>query len=240
MELIKVKAERVKAKGLARRKPYCRSIVVIRCFKCLSLLLLLTATATVSRAQTFDEWFRQNSTQIKYLGIQIGFLVIQDVAVNHGNSIWKAGLGAIGNFTGTELGLHTAYVSSLRAVDPVIKADPGVAQIGVMAAEIIAAWKELPGLNGLTGSERSYVGAVKNEVLAACDGDLAELDLVLGPGKVSMTDDERWMRLHRIWASMREADDFTRGFGARVRLLVGERLQELQGIQRLKAVYGAD
>jgi hypothetical protein len=78
------------------------------------------------------------------------------------------------------------------------------------------------------------------DILKGCGNDLAELSLVVTPGKLQLTDDERLKRLHQVASSMRDRDVFSRDFCTRVRLLNAQRLQENLGIQTLNALYEAD
>ena len=235
MGSIEVKGESRKAKGFFKRKAF------LSPFRGSGLLLLLlTASATPGRAQTFDEWFRQNSTQIKYLGLQIAALVQFEIDLKHGYSVAKAGLTSIGNFTRTEYGLHQDYYGSLSAVSPAVQRDPDPVLIRAGQQEIVTVFNNLPSLGSLTLAEQHYVAEVKSEVLAGCGRDLDELNLVITPGKVEMTDDERLKRLHRIYLSVQDRAVFARAFCTRVALLVNQRLQEQSGINTLNQLYGID
>jgi len=207
------------------------------CFILGSCLLL---PGSPSHAQTFDEWFKQNATQIKYLGLQIAALAQFEMDIKRGYSVAKAGLTSVGNFTGTEYGLHGDYFASLKAVSPVVAKDPELAAVRACQQEIITVFNGLPSLAALTVSEQHYVSAVKSEMLAGCGRDLEELNLVITPGKVEMTDDERLKRLHQLYLSVQDRDVFARGFCTRVALLVNQRLQEQSGINTLNQLYGID
>jgi hypothetical protein len=227
-KVFKVKAERIK----------------VKCFKCfvctMASLLLLSATATSSKAQTFDEWFKQNSTQIKYLGLQIAALAELGIEVKHGYSVAKAGLTTIGNYTGMEYGLHGDYFGSLKAVSPAVKNDSDLPAIRADQQEIIAAFNGLPSLSALTISEQAYVASVRSGVLADCGRDMDELTLVVTPGKLELTDDERLKRLHRVYLSMQDRRVFARAFSVRVALLTGQRVEEQSGCNTLNHLYGID
>jgi len=223
-----VKGKRIKLKAFKR------------CSCVFALVLLFTATATIARAQTFAEWFEQGKTQIKYLGLQIAALNSAEQALKQGYAICKSGLSSITSFTGTEYGLHQDYYASLKAVSPAVKGDPDVSAIGVYQQEILAAFQALPSLQLLTVSESAYVASVKQGLLTGCDRDLSELALVVTPGQLSLTDDERIKRLHQVCLSMRDRDVFARDFCAKIALLVAQRQQDNERLQTLSRLYGVD
>jgi len=226
MEWSKIKAERSKVKAfLGLRVTVC-------------LLLLLAAAATKSQAQTFAEWFQQGKTQIKYLSRQIAALTACEQSLKQGYNIAKSEWGAISSVKNGEFLLHRGYYRSLRAVNPLVKDDADVASVQAEQQSIISQFTSIRDVQGLSGAEQAYVGSVEAKVLADCVADLNELETVLTPGRLVLTDDERMHRIDRVKASMKEKYVFSCGFCSNVRLLALQRIHDNQGIHILNQLYG--
>src|SRR5476651_1402092 len=93
------------------------------------LLLLLTASATTTKAQTFADWFEQGKTLIKNLEQQIAALNACETGIKQGYNVAKSEWGAIGSFKDGELTLHQNYYSSLSQVNPQVKNSTDMATI---------------------------------------------------------------------------------------------------------------
>lgn len=227
MESIEVKGKRSKEKGF---------LSTFRSFGL--LLLLLTASATATKAQTFDEWWHQKSTQIKYLTQQIAALQVYGNYLKQGYQISQNGLGTINGWTKGEFNLHADYYSSLKTVNPEIKDNPKAAAIVQYAGIIPGQFDHLNSLDGLTIDNRRYIATVQNKVLTECDADIAELQLIMTSGKAEMTDDERIKRLDQVYSRIKDKYAFTLSFCNQVKTLLLQKTQYEQSIQTLRRLYG--
>src|ERR1700744_5538893 len=88
-----------------------------------------SAMATNADAQTFAEWFKQKSTQKKYLLQQIAALQVYSSYYKLGNNIARNGLGSITGWLNSEYGLHNAYYNNLLIVNPIVKDNKQVTDI---------------------------------------------------------------------------------------------------------------
>ncbi|MHB8205916.1 hypothetical protein [Mucilaginibacter sp.] len=226
MELIEVRTERRKVKGL------------LNPFRGLGVFLLLCATATSSNAQTFDEWFRQGKTQIKYLTQQIAALSAFESSVRQGYNMAKNEWGAIGNFKDGELNLHQGYYNSLSQVKPVVKNSTNLTAIQSEQQGINSQFNTLNGLAGLSAQEQTYIQSVAQNVIAECGKALDELQTVLTPGGLVMSDDERIKRISKISASIKDAYVFTCSFCTQVRLLAAQRNGDSNDASEMGNLYG--
>ncbi|HEY4197347.1 MAG TPA: hypothetical protein VGM63_17515 [Mucilaginibacter sp.] len=204
---------------------------------CLGSCFLLLGSAERSEAQTFGEWFNQKETLIKYLLQQIAAVAQYSSYVKQGYQISRNGLGNIGAYIKDEHGLHSAYYSSLRTVNPEIKDNPNADTIISYAAQIPGQFDHLKSLAGLDAGNRKYIARVEAKVLAECDEDLAELQLVLTSGQAQMSDDERINRLDQIYVRVKDKCAFTQAFCNNVRTLSLQRNLELQDIQSSGRYY---
>ncbi len=202
------------------------------------LLLLLTASATATKAQIFDEWWHQKSTQIKYLTQQIAALQVYGGYLKQGYQISQNGLGTIKDWTKGEFNLHSDYYNSLKTVSSEIKDNPKAAAIVQYAGTIPGLFDHLNNLDGLNADNQRYISAVQNKVLAECDADIAELQLVMTSGKTEMTDDERIKRLDQIYTRIKDKYAFTLSFCNQVKNLLLQKTQDEQSIQTLRRLYG--
>lgn len=223
MGSIKVKAARRRQKVLSR-------------FLAL-LLLLQTATATTTRAQTWDEWFRQKKTQLDYLAKQIAELQAYGGFLKQGYAISQHGLGAVKNWTGSEFTLHSDYYHSLKEVSPALKNNPHAMDIAAYVSAIQGSFTQL-NTKGMGAEGLAYIGWVKGKVLEECGADLSGLELVMTSGPMQMSDSERIERLDKIYADTQDLYGFARSFTNQVRTLLLQKSYEEQNIQTLKKYHG--
>src|SRR4051812_23729293 len=109
--------------------------------KKLVLLIFVFISVKVCNAQTFDEWFKQNKTQRKYLIQQIAAFKVYIGYVQKGYSIAKKGLTTIGSIKNGDLNLHNEFFSSLKNVNPGIMKYSKVADIIAYQIKIIHTYK---------------------------------------------------------------------------------------------------
>jgi len=227
MEYNKVKAERRKVKGFL--SPF-RGLGL--------LLLLLTASATTSNAQSFADWFEQGKTLIKNLEQQITALNACATGIRQGYSIAKNEWGSIKDWKYSEYSLHQGYYNSLSQVNPNIKNSTDITTIEAQQQSMISQFNTVNSLAGLTTAEQTYVQQVQHQIITQCSADLTSLQTVLSPSQLSMTDDERIKRIRKTAAAIQVKYVFTCSFCNQVRLLALGRAQENDQIQTERGLYG--
>jgi hypothetical protein len=84
-------------------------------------MILVTGTAY---GQSWNEWFRQKRTQIRYLGEQIAQLQAQIMLLKEGYDAAKEGWEFIHDMTNGEFDLHKDYFSHQDNINPIIDEDP--------------------------------------------------------------------------------------------------------------------
>lgn len=199
-------------------------------------VLLFACSHQAVRAQTFSEWFRQGSTQKKYLLQQIAALQVYVDFLGKGYGIVRSGLNTVRDITNGEFHLHDLYISSLKLVNPAIRNDKRVAEIAIMQDYIFAAFGGLD--DSMLGIDKQcYIHSVKTKVLAECDADWRELLLVITSGKVEMTDEERLARLDKVYLSMQEKTAFTQSIVNQVGLLISQRNEETESLKKIRRFY---
>ncbi|MES2456838.1 MAG: hypothetical protein V4594_14895 [Bacteroidota bacterium] len=203
----------------------------------MAVLLTVTATASTCNAQTFSEWFKQSSTQKKYLLQQIAALQVYIGFARDGYRIVDGGLQTVKNITSGEFSLHEAFVSGLKKVSPVIKNDVRIAEIISLQLSIIKSFTSVKKSELLSASHVAYIASVGERVISDCYQDLEELLLVITSGKLEMKDDERLVRLSGIYERIQEKSDFTRDFCGNVSLLILQKKSEHNTINDLRRFY---
>ncbi|SDH48773.1 hypothetical protein [Mucilaginibacter gossypii] len=199
---------------------------------CLFLLFGLT-----TRAQTFAEWFRQKSTQKKYLYQQIAALQIYSGYLHKGYSIAKGGLGSIGGYIGNEYGLHGSYYAHLKTVSVPVKNNPQINDILRWQQDILQKAGQLKAQSGLTSNETHYVDKVCDALLSDCDARLNDLQTILADQKTEMSDEERIRQIARLHQAMQDNYRFAAGFQAQLQLYVRDKKQQIQDINTLNHWY---
>lgn len=204
---------------------------------CLGLLLVLSC-----RAQTFAEWFKQNSTRLKYCGRQIAALQAYLGELEKGYQISDAGLRAISDSKQGEYNSQNTYYASLWEINPSLGQLGEVAEIAALQAAIIQRFREALARyrrDGMLGADRlAYIGQVYSNLLQAGLADVQGLADVLTAHDWQMTDDQRIGRIRELDAAMRDRYAFTLSFTDRADMLERQQASELAAVGTVKAFYG--
>ena len=167
-------------------------------------------------AQTWSEWFRQNSTQRKYLLQQIVALKVYTGYLSKGYSIAKNGLNTIKGFKNADLLQHTNYFNSLVTVNPKVKHYTKVAEIIALqisiAKQAAYAIKNFKRNRHFTQTEIIYLQRVLNSILSDCAKNMDELFGLISNGNLQMKDDERIKAIDKLYADMQDKQQFSRSF----------------------------
>ena len=202
------------------------------------LIILLTAMATVTRAQTWNEVFKQKETQKKYIIQQIAAMKLYAGYLKKGYDIANKGINSIKDISKGEFDLHQSFFTSLKMVNPAIAGNSKIAQVIAWQMTIS---KDLFALNSRTElppSDKSYIRQVRLKVMKECEQDMEELLLVITQGKLEMKDDERINRLDKVYVSMKDKYQFTQSFSNQVKTLSLQKEQEERNNEASKKLYG--
>lgn len=184
-----------------------------------------------AHAQTFSEWFRQKSTQKKYLLEQIAALKVYSSYVQKGYSIAKNGLGSINDLKNGELKLHHVFYDGLSIVNPRIRNYHRVAGIVHYQAQIIQHWNAIRSSlsedGHITADRKAYFNRVYDRMNDDCLEVLDELLTATTNGGVKMGDEERIRWIDRLYDRMSANYRFCRGYGDEIRQWSGQ-----QGIEQ--------
>ena len=199
--------------------------------KKISLILSLLLCIQIVQAQIWAEWFRQNSTQKKYLLQQIAALKVYAGYLEKGYTITRNGLGFIQQFRQGEVNLHNTYFTSLLGVNPIIKKYAIVAAIITLQKDILKecrqALQQFRNSHQFTEAEMTYLKEVCYKLIAACANDLHALSMLLTKGYFQLKDNERLAAIEGLHASMKDNLIFIRSFAGNNKELAIQRGKEV-------------
>lgn len=205
-------------------------------------ILIATSAPELAHSQTFDEWFKQNKTQKKYLIQQIAALKVYTGYLAKGYSIAQKGLAAIGNIKKGDIDLHRDFFGSLERVNPSIKNFFKVTAIITYQYKIMqtykSAWKQLRSCNLLGKAEMEYIYTVFNTLISNSICDMNELKAVCSQNTYEMKDDERLKRIDQLYLGMQDKYSFARSFAEDAKLVMAERANENRNIETSRKLYG--
>lgn len=216
----------------------CNNNIVCRGWIRVIILTGCLLTAAQVKGQTFAEWFKQKSTQKKYLLQQIEALQVYSGYLKKGYAIAKGGLGTISGSSLAENGLHGIYYTELKRVNPVVAKNSDVKEIIQWQADIIKISNNWSRINGVNSGEIQYLGSVRQTLLNDCEQLINTLQNVLSDGKMEMSDADRLKLIQRLHSEMQANYRFAGGFSAQAKSYAAQRLLQQRDNQFLGKAYG--
>lgn len=205
----------------------------------LAFVLMFCALGSLSGyGQNWNEIFRQKKTQQRYLLQQIAALEMYTGYLKKGYELVGGGLQTIRDISNGEFSLHSAFISGLKEVSPVVRNDARVAEIIGMQVNIGRAFASIKSGASLSSFNLLYIKDVRSSLWEQSLKDLEELLMVITAGKIEMGDDQRIQRLDKVHRSMREKLAFAQHFIGEVSLYLGQKEMEKRSIEQLKQSYG--
>jgi hypothetical protein len=159
-----------------------------------------------------------------------------------GYTIAEQGLQTIEQIKNGEFSLHSAFVSSLKAVNPAVGNMAEVAEIiGLEVSTIeqfshkLSGYKQSPWLQP---TEVSFINQIYTTVVNDGLELITALTNLTTDGQLSMTDGERINRIQAMDADMQRQYRMVQAFTNQTDLLTVQRQQEGNDIETLKGIYG--
>ncbi|MBX2968237.1 MAG: hypothetical protein KF803_02615 [Cyclobacteriaceae bacterium] len=207
------------------------------------LLIVITGIllSTNAPAQTWDEWFKQKKTQKKYLVKQIALLRVYLGYLKKGYEIADKGLTTIHNIKNGDFNLHRDFFGSLKNVNPHIANSAKVVDIIAFQVYIMQNMKRVNNFcrdnEHFTPEEIRYVAAVYSNMMLLSDASISELLMIIRSNEMEMKDDERLMRIDRLYDDMLDKHAFVKSFDMDVRIMASEREREQRSIEQTRKYY---
>ena len=201
---------------------------------------MFAINACMVHAQTFDEWFKQKETQIKYLVEQIGALKAYGEVMNKGYDIAHNGLTNVFNSKEGDYRQHSNYFLSLWKVTIGVKSYSKVLSILSMKANIEKQCLliESSATKYLNDKEINYVHSVYANLISGCNDLADELEMVVNDDQLQLKDDERIQRIDKIYLQMQDRHQFSQSFANEIKMLVVGRLKEGNDVNKFYSLYG--
>lgn len=147
--------------------------------KKISVFLILFSLSATLYAQTWNEWFQQKKTQIKYLTQQMAALQVYKGYLSKGYQIAKGGLHTIGDIKNGEFNLHQAFFSSLSHLNPSVQRYSRIGDIIALQLNINKQYKRFyenwSSSKQLTGHKIEYIHSVFTSLFDNCANDISDL-----------------------------------------------------------------
>lgn len=208
-------------------------------------MLLVIATVLcvcAASAQTVNEWVNQKFTQKKYLLQQIAALQVYISYAKKGYNIVSGGINTIRDIKKGDLNLHNTFFSSLKTINPKISRYAKVADIISYQVRIIKLARQtlqsIKEANQFSVEEIEYCKKVLDALLDDCIQSVTELLEIITPDKLQMTDDERLIRIDKLYGDMQDKFTFCNVMSEDIGLLALQRLSEQTEINRSKLING--
>lgn len=222
---------------LTRKRMYKINSTTARLF---CLVALIFASCAL-RAQTFQEWFNQKATQLKYLAQQIAALEVYAADLQKGYNIAKKGLTDIGTIKNGEFQLHSTYFASLKNINPQVAKYPKISDIINLQTCIAQQCDKLTTTVKKSGyysaDEITYIGKVCDNLLQGCNNNTDAIIAVTSAGTLEMSDDERLSRIDQIDKDCKDKYLFIRHFANSTFQLAAARQKEQADIDNLHTYY---
>jgi hypothetical protein len=195
-----------------------------------------------SYGQGIGGFFSQQSSKEKLMLTQIAELHIYASALKTGYTITEKGINTAHDLKNGTFSLHTAYFNSLEQVSPAVSGNPKGKAILDTRQKIVSqftaeiTWQQTQKL--LHPDELAYLQKVYANLLKEAQKDLDELNQVLTPGQLQLTDQQRLQRLDHLYAGMKDKYVFTGSFTTKCRKVALARQQAKRENEQLKKLYG--
>lgn len=209
---------------------------------CILVILALTLAGSQAQAQTYNEWFRQRRTQMRYLVQQIVELQVYLGYVKKGYDIAQSGLSTVRAIRNGEWDLHKVFFSSLSQVNPKIRGYEKIARIIENQQYVLNActqgWKAVKKTGQYNDKELDYCYKVFNNLLDQSVRNVDDLMTVITDSRLEMTDDERIDRIDKIYLESQSQQVFATSFNEDLHIQALQRLSGTQNAARSRILHG--
>ena len=208
------------------------------------VVLVTTLMPAVTQAQFLGGLFNQKATERKLLMQQIAALDVYKRYLKTGYKIVSGGIHAVRDIKNGDFGLHSAFFTALKRVNPHIKKYAKVPEIISLQVTLARTCREhikaAKASGALTEEELLYIARVLSRLLDQATALLDELLMLTTDGQTEMKDDERMERIDRLYTESLEQYTFLKAFNNETLQLAIARKQEYGDIEMLKQVQGID
>ena len=205
-------------------------------------MLCCIASVSAAKSQTWDEWFRQKQTKLKYIEQQIAAFEVYEGYLKNGYEIVDEGWNMVNDIKHGDFDLHNDYFNSLNQVNRSIadydKID-GITNLQLQILQVDGTIKNFIQDNeNIQAEEKDYINKVMSNLLSMSGDDLDALRILTTNDSLSMKDDERLKRIDDLYLDMQDKYSFAKYFQSAVQTVAVSRAKESNDINTSKLLYG--
>ena len=193
-------------------------------------------------AQIISETFNQKATQRQYMLQQIAALKVYISYAKKGYNIVSGGLHTIRDIKKGDFNIHSSFFNSLKTVNPKIARYQKVADIISYQLRIVKQIKQtlayIRESKQFTTEEIEYNRKVFDFLLQECVESINELLTIITSGELEMKDNERLVRIDKLYTDMQDKYTFSTVMSEDMALLAAQRMGEYWEIQKSKLING--
>ncbi len=201
-------------------------------------VVMIVLVSQMATGQGVIGFFTQKQTQTQYLIQQITALKIYAGYLNQGYKIVDGGLKTIGDLKEGHLKLDESFFDGLKSIHPKVRR---------RAAEVLKLHKEIPiqilrgmklarASKAININEKDFVVQVFENIKVHLSKLYSELELAID-SQLSMSDDERLIRVEKVYDAMQSLQVFLKSFYKDLQKLEIQKQQELKDVKVLKILY---
>ncbi|MEP6467353.1 MAG: hypothetical protein ABJB05_13675 [Parafilimonas sp.] len=195
-----------------------------------------------AKSQTWDEWFNQKKTKLKYIAQQIAAFEMYADYLKKGYDIVDKGWGTVNDIKHGDFDLHNNNFTSLRQVNSAIGNYDKVNGITTLLLQILqvndAIKKFSQDNENLQATEKDYIGKVMANLLNKCADDLDELKLLTTTDSLALKDEERLKRIDELYIDIQDKYVFAKDFQGSIQIVALSRAKGTNDINTSKLLYG--
>lgn len=205
------------------------------------LIICAVFISSFAKSQTFDEWFNQKKTKLKYIAQQIAAFQVYAGYLKKGYEIVDKGWNTINDIKHGDFDLHNNYFTSLKQVNNSVRDYDKINAITNLQFQILqvdgATKKFIQGNGNIQDEEKDYINLVLSNLLNKCTDNLSELKTLTTNDSLSMKDDERLKRIDDLYIDMQDKYSFAKDFQNLLQTLALLRAKGTNDINTSKLLY---
>jgi hypothetical protein len=205
------------------------------------MIIIMIICVQKLNAQTWNEWFAQKKTQIKYLVEQIVALQTYTGYLKKGYDIVYNGTNMINDIKNGDFSLHEDHFDSLKVVNSSVKnlseVEGVVAFQNIIIKQFQNCIKTCKASNAFSDDDLEYLNRVYDNLTTECLKDVSALELVVSDDSLEMNDNERLRRVNEIYRATQNKYQFAMSFTNEAIALSASRTRELEDINVLKGLF---
>lgn len=151
------------------------------------------------------------------------------------------GYNAVKDISEGNFNLHKTFLDGLADVSPTVQRYKRIADIIEYQLRIVKESKQvlqqIKSDKQFNAGELNYLATVYDNLIRQSLKHVEELLLVVTPGELRMTDDERLQTIDRLFVSVESQYGFVRAFSNSSKLLSLQRKAEQEQIDRMRLLY---